>query len=640
MTNKPKPSDVNGASVAPKRKYEKKNAPAVALVTPVPVNDLAAPVAENMPTYSPLQLSILAQLKAGQPKADVLHQALIFNRLQEEPASDDEVLALVEALFSTLEKGMSEEDLLFKLADELIILFSDDLSDPYFLCEGVPFRAPSKSVEALIKHRFYLIREYLPNKKFVKAVFDILESKARFDAPKVRMFNRVARKDGDYYYDLCDKRFLKITAENWEIVPAFPLVRRYKHQQAQVEPVTGGDPWELFKFLTIPEEDQLLLLVFLISLFVAGIAHPVLAICGDQGSAKSFLCNIINRLIDPTLTERIIQPKNERDLIQTLRQKYVTVLDNMSIVTQRVSDILCQVCTGGGISYRQLYTDEGENIAQFRHVVILNSIRLPIVNADLMDRAIIFKLQRIAPEDRKPEQDLWHAFNLAQPKILGGIFDTLVKAIAIYPTVDTDKLPRLADFAKWGYAIAEALGKSGDQFLKDFSQNVKRQNESVAEKNVLCQSVICLMDGKTSHLNTVSEVHRELKKLVGDDAKDETFPKLPHNMRGQLDLLRSTLLEHGISYQYFDRQKSGVKILFTNSTVAAPSEPAEQLPAPQLLTIVPAKAAQPLPIPQAATPATPTEPAKLSISLKGVDDEPGVPESELPSFDFDEVVNV
>ena len=611
------------SSVAPKRKYQRKplvnsgQNPSMQEVKAAQGKESYADSSPNTPKESPaLRDSVLEHLKAGNPKADALAQAIKLNLQSGNAASNDELLALVEELSETLETEMSDEDLLNKLADEHITLFSDDLAEPHFFCEGLPFRAPSKHVVALIKHRFYQIKKHMPLKKDVKDVFDVLESKARFDAPKISMFNRVGKKDEAFYYDLCDKRFLKITSSGWAMVPAFPLFRRYKHQQAQVEPITGGDPWEVFNFLTIPEEDQLLILVFLISLFIAGIAHPVLAACGDQGSAKSFLCALINRLIDPTLTERIIQPKNERDLIQTLRQKYATVLDNVSVIIQRVSDILCQVCTGGGVSYRQLYTDEGENIAQFRHVVIINSIRLPIVNADLMDRAIIIKLQRIAPENRRPEQDLWHAFNMAQPRILGGIFDTIVKAMAIYPNVKIGKLPRLADFAKWGYAIAVALGKSGEQFLEDFTRNVKHQNESVAEKNVLCQSIISLMEGHSSHLGAVSEVHKELKKIVGEDAKDETFPKLPHNMRGQLDLLRSTLQEHGITYHYFDRQKNGVKILLSNSSVSESNAPVPTV---------------------TGTPAASKPELKLLKTVAGVVD---VGEPELETFDFgDEVAN-
>ncbi|WP_281183957.1 hypothetical protein [Trichlorobacter lovleyi] len=513
---------------------------------------------------------IFNQLETGVDKAVVLAGALEMNDKMDYPASKAEVLVLLEAVLATIDSAMDVERLFQKIVGRLI-LFQDDLSEPYFFCEGVPFKTPSKHVEAWAKYQYFKVTKVLPPKDLVRETFDILYTVARFDSPQIRMFNRVGRKDAAIVYDLADKRYITATPQGWEIVPAYPLFRRFKHQQVQAEPVAGGNPWEVFDFLTVPEESRLLVMVYLISLFVPGIAHPILAVCGDQGAAKSFFCTVINRLVDPTLTEKIIQPKSERDLIQTLRQKFVTVLDNISIITPRVSDILCQVCTGGGVSYRQLYTDEGENIAQFRHAVIINSINLPIVNADLMDRSIILKLQRIKPEDRKPEQDLWDLFNEAHPRILGGIFDTLVKAMGIYHTLQVENLPRLADFAKWGYAIAEALGKNGEQFVTDFTENVKNQNEGVTEKNILCQTILSLMTDETAYLNTVADTHKALKAIAGQDAKDATFPKLPHNMREQLDRLRSTLLEHGITFQFFDRTKIGVKILFSRTGSPATS---------------------------------------------------------------------
>jgi hypothetical protein len=199
---------------------------------------------------------------------------------------------------------------------------------------------------------------------------------------------------------------------------------------------------------------------------------------------------------------------------------------------------------------------------------------MPIINADLMDRSIILKLERIANGDRRPEQDLWAEFEAAKQEILGGIFDTISTAMTMFECADVKELPRLADFAKWGYAIAEALGKSGDQFLKDFANNVERQNESVVQNNVLCLAVINHMIGKTSELHKVADIHEALKKQVGADSKDSTFPKLPHNLRGHLDLIRPTLMEHGISYQYFDRQNDGVRILL--SKTATPDTPASQ----------------------------------------------------------------
>lgn len=524
------------------------------------------------------------QHAVGFSQDDILTYALEHNKELPSPFSTDELVKIVENLSPApevaSEQAPSGKDILTKLA-EPIVPFHDEKREPYFFYEGESFKAPSKPVANRLKYHYLRETGSLPKDKLIKEVLDVKETLARFDGDFVNLKNRVSLRDHAIYYDMRDKRYLKITPSGWGFVPAdFPLFRRYQHMQAQVEPTAGGDPWKVFDFITVNEEDRLLILVYLISLFIPNIAHPVLALFGEQGSSKSFFSSVINRLIDPTITERIIQPKNERDLIQTVRQKYVTVLDNLSKIDNRVSDIFCQVCTGGSVSLRQLYTDEGENIAQFRHIIILTSISLAIVNADLMDRSIILKLHRIKPEDRKPEQDLLAAFEAAQPGILGGIFDTIVKAMAIYPALTLEQLPRLADFAKWGYAIAEALGKSGAQFLDDFNQNIKRQSESVVEKNVLCQTILRLMSDKATYLKTVADTHTALKTIAGEDHKDTTFPKLPHNLRAGLDLLRSTLAEHGISYEYLDRQKNGVKILFTKSGAPATSSENPAISAP------------------------------------------------------------
>ncbi len=75
-----------------------------------------------------------------------------------------------------------------------------------------------------------------------------------------------------------------------------------------------------------------------------------------------------------------------------------------------------------------------------------------------MDRSILLHLERIDPIKRKDEEKLWKDFEEVKPEILGGIFDVISKAMSIYPSVKLSLLPRMADFGKWGYAIAEALG--------------------------------------------------------------------------------------------------------------------------------------------------------------------------------------
>ena len=80
----------------------------------------------------------------------------------------------------------------------------------------------------------------------------------------------------------------------------------------------------------------------------------------------------------------------------------------------------------------------------------------------------MFNLERITSENRKTEEDFWQEFEAQRPYIFGAMLDVLSKALAIYPTVKLDKLPRMADFCKWGYAVAEAAAIGGDVFLEGY----------------------------------------------------------------------------------------------------------------------------------------------------------------------------
>ena len=49
--------------------------------------------------------------------------------------------------------------------------------------------------------------------------------------------------------------------------------------------------------------------------------------------------------------------------------------------------------------------------------------------------------------------------------------------MAIRPAIRLSGRPRMADFAEWGCAIAEALGHSQNEFLDAYSDNTNSRNE-------------------------------------------------------------------------------------------------------------------------------------------------------------------
>ena len=58
----------------------------------------------------------------------------------------------------------------------------------------------------------------------------------------------------------------------------------------------------------------------------------------------------------------IANPSNNRDLVQTLAHNHLSFFDNLSNISEKMSDILAQVCTGTGIITRELYSDDNDFI--------------------------------------------------------------------------------------------------------------------------------------------------------------------------------------------------------------------------------------------------------------------------------------
>ena len=72
---------------------------------------------------------------------------------------------------------------------------------------------------------------------------------------------------------------------------------------------------------------------------------------------------------------------------------------------------------------RQLYTDQDEVLFDAARPVILNGIEDIVTRPDLADRAILLMLEPILEERRRPERELWAAFEEERPRILDVLLD-------------------------------------------------------------------------------------------------------------------------------------------------------------------------------------------------------------------------
>jgi hypothetical protein len=119
--------------------------------------------------------------------------------------------------------------------------------------------------------------------------------------------------------------------------------------------------------------------------------------------------------------------------------------ENVSGLPAWISDTLCRLATGGGFAVRQLYTDQDEVLFDAVRPVILNGIEDFVTRPDLADRAVFLTLEPIPEERRRPEGELWAAFEAERPRILGALLDAVVEGLKRLSETLLPKLPRMAD---------------------------------------------------------------------------------------------------------------------------------------------------------------------------------------------------
>lgn len=200
----------------------------------------------------------------------------------------------------------------------------------------------------------------------------------------------------------------------------------------------------------------------------------------------------------------------------------------------------------------------------------LNGINNVANRPDLLDRAILIELCRIDESNRRELSELMADFEKDLPCILGGVFDVLSKAMSLYPTVKLDILPRMADFARWGYAIGEALGGLGNEFLEQYNDNHTKRNIEVLNSNITATLIIAFMSDKAEWRNRFSDLYNHLLEIApqcGISQKTLGFPGAPNVLSRRLNEIRSNLKEAGIVFETKD-EGDGNYIRITNEKIS------------------------------------------------------------------------
>jgi hypothetical protein len=422
----------------------------------------------------------------------------------------------------------------------------------------------SKQFRAWLRRRHYERTREAVGLATIRSILDLLGARAQFDAPERAIHIRVAQHEDRIYLDLADHRWqaVEIGPDGWRIMTHPPVrFRRTAGMLPLPMPETGGSIETLGSFLNIQTRDDFAMVV---SGLLGALHHPgpfpLLAIAGEQGSAKTVLSKILRALVDPNVAPVRALPREQRDLMIAANNGHVLAFDNLSGLPTWLSDALCRLASGGSFALRQLFTDEDEILFHATRPAILNGIEDIVCRPDLADRSVFLMLDPISDDRRRPEKALWREFETARPGILGALLDGVVHGLQRLPHIRLEKLPRMADFVLWGTACETAFWPPGT-FLRAYNANRRAAIEGVIELDPVANFVREIMAERSTWVGRASDL---LQARVGEKnapSRTAAWPTNPRALAARLRRCQTFLRTAGIEIVFSREGRMGSRII-------------------------------------------------------------------------------
>jgi len=306
--------------------------------------------------------------------------------------------------------------------------------------------------------------------------------------------------------------------------------------------------------------------------------HPVskigMNINGAPGSGKTELTSGLQNLVDPVGDDVTRKPSKMADLELLLACVYYACLDNINELGQDESDLICGCATGTTVTKRVLYFDTDMIRLRIKLGVLLNGIASIIKKSDAARRYMFLYLNPLSASQYKPEAYIDSRYKTLRPIILGGVFKTLQKALAAYPTMKDAPalkagLSSMASFDEWGYVIAEQIEPNGGgkRFLDTYKRLSTERDMSMVGESLVCTAVVEYMSGiNDTGTMQMPRLRENLWTILTDPAglntpkrKLEEFPGTSSELKKELLTVRANLQALGLDVKVKQpaREKGG-----------------------------------------------------------------------------------
>jgi hypothetical protein len=386
-----------------------------------------------------------------------------------------------------------------------------------------------------ILYKFYVAYDEILSKNIALNIISIIKIKC-IQARGYKVYSRIANtENGVIYYYLKNNNNEVVEIDNRKIsikqLPSDIKIIAHQSLREQCAPNFKNSNIHLLKEVANcgDREDFILIATYLAYCMQAKAPFPILNIYGETGSGKSELCNKLVSLIDPNVTPSLTLSKSESRMYGDATMRSILYFDNLSGINGEISDILCKISTGAGVSLRKYYTTAEVVTINAGAGIILNGIYNTAERPDLIDRSITVNLRHL--QSRKSCHKLNEKFEQVKPQILAGLFEMLSHAIVKMDTItisDEENTPRMIDYTRFGTACEEYLGLDEGEFLEIFRRRSNNAVEDSMSNDVVLEAVALVIKDQLDCNDSCKIVYGNLFNLVIKKL-DELYPDLhPH----------------------------------------------------------------------------------------------------------------